>query len=300
MSVLTDIWRQMVRRRLWPVALLLAAALAAVPLLLAKDPEPVVEAAPPVAAPSAETIDLAEASIVKASGTSTRTPGRNVLGKQRDIFKSTEKKPKAAKPDATPEPETPDQPSQSSPPADTGGSGGAPSTGGGDTVDPAPATPAEPAPKPKTYPQYSLKVRFTGAEAQQGYLPRRAALPSTDNPLIVYLGLLDDKKTAVFLVDSTVQAVGDGACHPTPESCETVRMQEGDTMFFDVVDATGNPAGEQYQLDLIDIYKKGTAGASRSARSAAVASAPKVAGVAGTVGLAGPAMSSLGTAGRTG
>ena len=53
MSVLTDIWRQLVQRRLWPVAVLLIAALVAVPLLLAKDPEPTVEAAAPAPANAA-------------------------------------------------------------------------------------------------------------------------------------------------------------------------------------------------------------------------------------------------------
>ena len=41
MSLITDTWHQLVQRRLLPVAVLLLAALVAVPLLLAKDPEPV-------------------------------------------------------------------------------------------------------------------------------------------------------------------------------------------------------------------------------------------------------------------
>ena len=39
MSAVTNMWRQLVQRRLWPVAILLIAALAAVPLTLAKEPE---------------------------------------------------------------------------------------------------------------------------------------------------------------------------------------------------------------------------------------------------------------------
>ena len=58
MSFLTDIWRQLKERRLWPVALLLVAAIVAVPLVLAKDPEPAVDRprrrprAPATAAPT--------------------------------------------------------------------------------------------------------------------------------------------------------------------------------------------------------------------------------------------------------
>ena len=297
MSVLTDIWRQMVRRRLWPVAVLLIAALAAVPLLLAKDPEPTVEAAAPAPANAApEEVDFSE-SIVTATTTSSRSPGRDVLGKERDIFKSTAKKPKAEKSQDT---ETP-APDGADTPADTGGS-----SGGGGATDPQPApapdptTPAEPAPKPKpTYPQHSLKVRFSGAEdGAKGYLPRDTALPSTANPLLVYVGLLEDEKTAVFLVDSTVQAVGDGECHPTPESCETVRMQEGDTMFFDVVDPATGTTGEQYQLDLLDIYKKKGARGSKARRTAALASAASMAGPAtAAVGQVGSSLLSLGRTG---
>ena len=40
MTAVTNLWRQLVQRRLWPVAILLIAALVAVPLMLAKDPEP--------------------------------------------------------------------------------------------------------------------------------------------------------------------------------------------------------------------------------------------------------------------
>ena len=36
MTLITDTWRQLVERRLWPIALLLLAALVAVPVLLAQ------------------------------------------------------------------------------------------------------------------------------------------------------------------------------------------------------------------------------------------------------------------------
>ncbi len=39
MNALSTTWRQLVRRRLWPVAVLLVAALAAVPVLLSREAE---------------------------------------------------------------------------------------------------------------------------------------------------------------------------------------------------------------------------------------------------------------------
>jgi len=267
MSVLTDIWRQLVRRRLLPVALLLVAALVAVPMLLAKEPEATETATPATPVETADSA-LAEAPIVTASEVSTRQKGRKVLGDKHDIFKSTIKKPKTAKKS---DDDTTESEDQTEKPADDGSGGSANSGGGGTPSGPAtPGTPATPAPKPKTYPLYSLKVRFSGGssgESIKGYLPIRAALPSSVNPLIIYLGLTKDHKSAVFMLDSTVQAVGDGECNPTPESCETVRMREGDTMFFDVVGADGTVSGDQFQIDLLDINKKQTTDAAKAAKS---------------------------------
>ena len=180
MSVLTDIWRQLVRRRLLPVALLLVAALVAVPMLLAKEPEPTETAAPATPVETADS-DLAEAPIVTASEVSTRQKGRKVLGDKHDIFKSTVKKPKVAKKSdderrrrrRRTRPRS--RPTTAPAAVESDAGGGTPS---------APTTPAAPAPKPKTYPLYSLKVRFSGGEGEsvKGYLPVRAALPSTEQP----------------------------------------------------------------------------------------------------------------------
>ncbi len=52
--------------------------------------------------------------------------------------------------------------------------------------------------------------------------------------MLIYLGVLDDKKTAVFLLDSGVVAQGDGDCQPSRTTCETIRIREGETEFFDV------------------------------------------------------------------
>ena len=52
--------------------------------------------------------------------------------------------------------------------------------------------------------------------------------------MLIYLGVLEDKKTAVFLVDSGVVAQGDGTCRPSRTTCETIHIREGETEFFDV------------------------------------------------------------------
>ena len=75
-------------------------------------------------------------------------------------------------------------------------------------------------------------------------------------------------------------------------------MQEGDTMFFDVVDPGSGESGAQYQLDLLDIYKKKGARSSKARRTAAFASAASTAGPAtAALGQVGPSLLSLGRTG---
>src|SRR3954447_2377247 len=85
MNVLTQTWRQLVRRRLWPVALLLVAALVAIPVVLAKPatipPAPAdATAAAPVATPAQSYVHLASADAT------THTKRRRVLGASKDPF----------------------------------------------------------------------------------------------------------------------------------------------------------------------------------------------------------------------
>src|SRR3954452_3153907 len=80
MNVITDTLRQLVRRKLWPLALVLVGALAAVPLVLAKQPEP------PPPGPAADKIESTPETFVSAQQP-TDVPGRRrVLGAQKDPF----------------------------------------------------------------------------------------------------------------------------------------------------------------------------------------------------------------------
>ena len=258
MSSVQNVWRQLVQRRLWPVA-----------VLLAKDPEPV--AATPQ--PKVETGDneLAEQPIV--SPDTEMDVRRVVIGKRKNPFAMPEKD------DPT---ETTDKASDSTVKVSESGGGdksssGGGSSGGGGSSDtpassapaPAPAPPADPtpAPKPKTYAVHELTVRFgSGDSLERRDLKRLQPLPSAEHPVLIYMGVLKDGKTAVFLVDDGVTPVGDGECRPSPEACETIRMKAGETEFLDVKDATG-AVTDQYQLDLIKIHSGKTASASKAKAS---------------------------------
>jgi hypothetical protein len=251
MNVLTTTWRQLVSRRLWPVALLLVAAIVAVPVLLKKEPEPIAPSAPATSEAPAETAKadddaFAEPVVAKASATD-RSRRRRVLGTRKDPFQPAPvKKPKKAKKTASTNDEktTPSDPAPVTPSAPS-----APS---------APATPVAPAPKKKVYPKGSLIVRFgeaNGGELKRMLLPSLGGLPKEEEKeaLLVYTGKVDHGHKARFLVDASLDATGDGTCQPHPSNCETIDLAAGETEFFDVIDAESGETIAQYELDLIKI-----------------------------------------------
>ena len=160
MSPVQNVWHQLVQRRLWPVAIVLVAALAAVPMLLAKDPVPA--PAPPAPAADSSSGELASEPIVSLASTEPDTKRRKVLGNAKNPFRVD-----------PPKPEPPAGGTSTAPaPAPSGGQTDAPAPGGGgDTSTPsspsapaAPVTPAEPAPKPKTYEPEELTIRLGDGE----------------------------------------------------------------------------------------------------------------------------------------
>jgi hypothetical protein len=254
MSFVTDTWRQLVRRRLWPVALLLLAALAAVPILLAKDPEPTAVSAAPSGAAGNTTLaeDTGEPIVSIASTEADGARRRRVLGASKNPFEPApaQKKKKSATVAAVTTPTGEATATPTSGGGDT--SGGSTSPEGGATV---PAPTATPAPQKKTYPLYTLTVRFGDSSSdvlERRKVTRLEALPDADNPALVYLGVKEGGKAAVFMLDSSVTPQGDGTCEPSPEQCETLVLREGETEFFDVAGAEGSEGG-QFQLDLLDI-----------------------------------------------
>jgi len=265
MSIFKDIWSFLVLRKLWPVAILLIAAAVAVPKLLAEEPAPpVTEAA--VAVKSDKNAVLATEPIVAPAADADRSGRRQVLGSRKDPFK----------PQVTPTPIPVVKPvapvDAAKAPVDKGGGtsvGGSPAPTTGTPVVPTPAKPK------KTYELNELTVRFgPSADTQppRKDVKRLQALPSSDEPVLIYLGVLKDKKTAVFLLDSGILAQGDGTCMPTRTTCETIHIKEGETEFFDVVtedEEGGEGESTQYQLDVLKIRKTVTTSKKKAAKSSA-------------------------------
>jgi hypothetical protein len=246
MNVLTTTWHQLVRRRLWPVAVLLLAALTAVPLLLARDAKPVA-AAPPAPSVTTKADDAIAEPVVAKASPEDRARRRRVLGVRKDPFEPAPvKKPKVAKKTGA---KVVKAPVPTPTPAPPSGGTSSPSV-------PVTPVPVAPAPKKKTYPKGSLIVRFGDATADslsRINVTKLSPLPDDDNPLLVYMGLTDHGKKAVFLVDESLEPTGDGECRPHPASCEKIVLAKGETEFFDVVDDATGDVKAQYELDLIAI-----------------------------------------------
>lgn len=266
-----NVWRQLVQRRLLPVAVLLVGALAAVPFLLAKDPAPV------PAVPSAGSAQQSGAElddpVVSLVTEGTPAPRRRVLGSAKNPFQ-----PAAApkvKAEATTESTTAAAPATGGDAGKDESTGGSSSPAGSPTESSTPAAPAVPdagIEKPaRKYELYSLTVRFGASDAdarEKMNLPRLKALPSADDPLLVYLGPGAGAKSAIFMVDASLEPQGDGTCDPSPSSCETIELREGETEFFDVLGETGEVMA-QYQLDLVDIKRSSTASAAKASAARA-------------------------------
>jgi hypothetical protein len=254
MKLLTNTWHQLVQRRLWPIALLLLGALVAVPFVLGKSPEPV---APAPAAPATANVKASAASadpIVTMVSDEDAPEARRSLGVRHNPFAPSAPKKKAKKSKGTSSADSakPEQTSAGDPPASD-----APASDGGGIS--APTTPTAPAQPTETVPAQSIVVRFGSTSESDGDLPRKRlardeALSSDDQPLLVYLGMKDGGKTAVFLVSEGLKATGDGKCAPSV-TCEKLELKVGETEFFQF---DGDPDATEWELDLVKIYKHAT------------------------------------------
>ena len=270
MSVLTDTWRFLMQRRLWPVAILLIAAAVAVPTAAGLRADRRARCRPPPRSRATSASVLATEPIVAPAADADRSGRRQVLGSSKNPFK----------PQATPTPEP--KPARSDARHAGGDGPGRDRSRRHDRRRLARprSTPVTPAPAKKKYELNELTVRFGPSDATtrppRKDVKRLQALPSSDEPVLIYLGVLKDKRTAVFLVDSGVIAQGDGTCMPSRTTCETIHIKEGETEFFDVVpedagDGTTPAAGTgaQFQLDVIKIRKKVTTSAKQAKKSLA-------------------------------
>ena len=134
---------------------------------------------------------------------------------------------------------------------DTGSTGGdTGSTGGGDTGSTGGGTGGS-APTQTVQYRYVVDVTFiaNGRTRHIKGLERLDMLPSQDQPLLLFLGVTTGAGNAVFLVDSTLDAAGEGKCKPKASECAFLYIGAGSEHAFT------NDDGDSYRLRIDEIRK---------------------------------------------
>jgi hypothetical protein len=263
MSFLKNVLHDLVEKRLWPVAVALVTALVAVPIVLGGSSSnagaPVTDVAA-VTAPNglANHRDVARGQVVSLEEQAAGKVQR--AGKVRDPFVQHHQ-PKPVKEKVT---------QATTPKTAVAPQGGSTSpTGGSNPFTTPTTTPTTTPQKPETtsVDAYRVKLSFGEVGAMKSYdnVARLTPLPSSDNPFFVYLGLADDQKSAIFLINADAEPNGDGSCKPSPEDCQQIVLRAGDTEFFDLQSGTAGVV--QYQLDLKSIKKYKAASKASAAKA---------------------------------
>ena len=283
---LIDLWQDLREKRLWPVAVALLLGLIAVPVLLAKpaeDPGPPPAASVPAEEAAAEDKELAEIASVELGDTEGAGSG-STLGvfDPSDPFRPPSKvikKAKEAEGGSGLEEEIVIEPGTAAAGGGPGDVGVEIEEPGGGTVpgggEPGGETPDDGSETTTTTYRYVADVTFSanGRTRRIKGLEKLDILPNQASPLLIFMGVTAEGGNAVFLVDSTLQAAGEGRCKPSPADCAFAYIGAGSEHVFTEED------GDSYGLRIDEIRKVAVSPKGRSARGAGSAKAGKSSGV---------------------
>jgi hypothetical protein len=251
MNPVRNIVRDLVERRLWPLALLLVVAAVAVPVYLGRSSSDDGATNAPAPAQTAQVQKTSKAAVTLAD-TADESDG---VGKARNPFKQ-QHVPKAEKADTGTGSSGSGDKSSSSDATQSGGaspsggsspsSGGTTPSGGSGTTDTSPTSKI-------AVTRVSLHLGEVGQLETYKDIARLSPVPSAANPLFVFTGVLKDGKTAVLLPNSTVQISpeSDVSCKPSNKSCQKLELEQDDTVFFKLA---GDAKNRQFQLDVISVH----------------------------------------------
>jgi hypothetical protein len=258
---LLDLWHDLREKRLAPVAVVLALGLVAVPVLLAKpatDPGPAPVAAKPKKADREALAALTNVKLGKEEVGQGSTlgvfdpdnPFKPPKGKlKKDSVLADTTGPGSGTPAGSPGSGT------TAPGGDTT-SGGTPT--GGLPSFPTPGTGGGGGTTTTVY-KYVVDLTFkaNGRTRHIKGMEKLDMLPNDSSPLLIFMGVTAKGADAVFLVDSTLQAAGEGRCKPSEAECAFAYIGAGSEYIFSDED------GDTYTIK-IDEIRKVKVGASAS------------------------------------
>ena len=281
MSVPRNMLKELLDRKLWPIALVLIIALVAVPVLLTK------KAPTDIVTPPTGPLPYSSGTTLPAISVQT-TPGNSKLsGKGRNPFTPQHVATTTTTTAVVPATTTP-----ASTGTDTGtvsvGSGGSSTAGGGSgaTVAPAP-TPVTSTTPSATAPPAPSTPAPTGLTATQSYrvslalttksggintidpLERLSILPSKQQPMLVELGVLQGGHSVLFAIEPGTVVSGAGTCTPGPIDCEVVTLNPGQTEGISKQGASGSTPVALFSVNSITADQHPSVAAANKARQTA-------------------------------
>jgi len=267
-NLLTDLWSDLRAKRLWPVAVLLLVGLIAAPVLLAKSSDEPSAPAPAASQPrtAPEPKELRELANVTLGGSAKsgstldtfdpsnpfRPPSRVLADAEQQTGTSgTSSGPDSGSTGATGGSGSTGESGSSGDTGFTGGTGDTGDTGGGNAGGGETTT---------TEYTYVIDVTFSanGRKRTIKGMEKLDILPSQASPLLIFMGVTDNAGNAVFMVDSTLQAAGEGKCKPSGTDCAFLYLGAGSEEQFT------NDDGDSYGL-IVDQIRKVKVGAKSAA-----------------------------------
>lgn len=112
-----------------------------------------------------------------------------------------------------------------------------------------------------------LQFGAPGALVKRYNLARLTPLPSVDNPSFVYLGVLGDGRSALFLNPSEAAVAGDAVCEPSPEECQRIKLGAGQSATLAAPAIDGTTAEYQLDVDAITPVQADTAEEAKASRT---------------------------------
>jgi hypothetical protein len=246
---LLDLWHDLKEKRLAPVAVVLLAALVAVPVLLAKPssapsaPAPVANAAGPKPDVLKQLAKVKLGDDAPGDGSTLGvfdpsdpfSPPKGAIKKQED-GSSTGAGPSTG--NSSGPSATGDTGGGSTPGGTQGGGGTGGDTGGGTTTT-------------TTEYKYVVDLTYTanGRTRRIKGMEKLDMLPNERSPLLIFMGVTPKGSNAVFLVDSTLKAAGEGRCKPSASQCAFAYIGAGSEYIFTEED------GDTYTIRIDEIRK---------------------------------------------
>jgi hypothetical protein len=249
-----DLWHDLKQKRLWPVAVAMLAAIAVVPVMLSK---PVADPGEPAPAPAADTgqaaqIPLVDLESVPASSSLDTFSAQNPFSPDKDKpepLASTSGSSESGSTGGTTASAgggTGDAGSAGS----TGGSSGDTGSTGGGSGDTGSTTGGG-----KEFFTFQVDLKFgpAGEEKKRENVKALDVLPDEQNPVVVFMGVKDDGKTALFMVlDPGLQASGEGKCEPSKDDCSFFELTTKDSKDEMLLDSS---RGQDYGVQLTRVTR---------------------------------------------